>query len=144
MTLTKALALNALSKQLYAEGFVDSSLKFKWATKLLYNYSKFQAGHYLIEKGDTPENIVEKFESGKSYSPVILSIVIPEGFTVKKIVNRLEANGLGSKKEIQALMNDRKFMKSLNVPAKSFEGSYILQHTATGRKLRPSRLFHKW
>ena len=53
--LNKGTSLNALSRSLYSEGIVDSSFKFKWATKLLYNYHKFQAGHYMIENGDSPE-----------------------------------------------------------------------------------------
>ena len=102
----KGTNLNVLSRILYDVGAVNSAYKFKWLTKLSHNYSKFQAGHYLFEKGETPSQIIDKLANGKSYSPIILTITIPEGFTLEKIVNRLSANGLGSRKEINKIIKD--------------------------------------
>ena len=135
--LERGTSLNGLSNELSDLGLVDSSLKFKWYVKIFSNYSKFQAGHYLIEPGDSPAGIVRKLVLGESFSPVIMTIVIPEGFTLDKILNRLEAKGLGSKKELSKLAANKNFIKSLKVPAKTLEGflypatySYVRKRSA--------------
>ena len=134
--LNKGTSLASLSNNLEALGAIDSAFKFKWSVKLFGDYSRFQAGHYLIEARKSPSEIADVFTTGKSYSPVILTIVIPEGFTLNKILNRLEAKGLGSKKELSKLANNRDFIRSLKVPAKTLEGflypatySYVRERT---------------
>ena len=72
----KGTSLNKLAKKFEQLKVVDSALKFKWYIKIFSDYSRFQAGHYLIETDYSAQEIVEMLSSGKSYSPVILTIVI--------------------------------------------------------------------
>ena len=47
--LDKGTSLNSLARELEELQLVDSSFKFKWLVKIFNDYSRFQAGHYLIE-----------------------------------------------------------------------------------------------
>jgi len=60
--------------------------------------------------------------AGDIYVPVVAQVSIPEGFTVGKIIDRLVANGVSTKTNLQKLAADKEFIRSLKVPSDSLEG----------------------
>lgn len=67
--------------------------------------SKIKAGNYSLNGEYTLKEIFEKFTKGE-YEQV--KIVIPEGFTLKQIKNRLLENGIINEKKFEEALNLRK------------------------------------
>jgi UPF0755 protein len=115
--------LTQLATALNEQRVISSPVYFNlWVRMIARNYSKFQAGVYRFEGSLTPEQVVSKIMAGDVYVPVVAQITIPEGFTVKKVVERLLANGIGSRVSFEKLIKDQKIIKELKIPSTSFEG----------------------
>lgn len=114
--------LIGLGQRLADKGVVsDAGLFYGWV-RLFSSYQSFQAGTYRFEGKITPDDVARAMIKGDAYRPNVLSITIPEGFTLKQICERLAANGVGHIVEVTRLANDPAFAKSLNVPSKNLEG----------------------
>ncbi len=113
--------LSTLSSNLEKAGLISSSFWFSWWVKTNSDYSRYQAGTYKFINPNF-KDIDETLKSGNTYNPVVLTVVIPEGFTVKKTIARLEALGVGTKKELEKLVVDKKFLKSKGIKGSSLEG----------------------
>jgi len=100
-------------------GLVRSRLFFR---ALGYFYSapkQIKAGEYEFTRAMTPGEILKKLVDGDVKKH---SIVVPEGFTVRKIAARLAAEGIVEEKEFLRLARDRNMLASLNIPGPSAEG----------------------
>lgn len=100
-------------------GLVRSRLFFR---ALGYFYSapkQIKAGEYEFTRAMTPGEILKKLVDGDVKKH---SIVVPEGFTVRKIAARLAAEGIVEEKEFLRLARDRNVLASLNIPGPSAEG----------------------
>jgi len=114
--------LSKLAKTLYENRLIDSTKMFELFVRINGDYNKFQAGKYRFLESVSPLEIVTKIRKGDIYWPVIVEYTIPEGFTLRKIADRLAANGIGHIKQLDTLLMDPTFAKSLKVPADTFEG----------------------
>lgn len=83
--------LKEISQALQSAGLVKSPLPFYWYAKLHKKERILQAGLYKISGNMGVAELASLFEKG---SNVFINITIPEGFTIKQIVNRLEEKGL--------------------------------------------------
>jgi len=100
-------------------GLVRSRLFFR-ALGYFYNAPKqIKAGEYEFTRAMTPGEILKKLVDGDVKKH---SIVVPEGFTVRKIAARLAAEGIVEEKEFLRLARDRNVLASLNIPGPSAEG----------------------
>jgi len=100
-------------------GLVRSRLFFR---ALGYFYSapkQIKAGEYEFTRAMTPGEILKKLVDGDVKKH---PIVVPEGFTVRKIAARLAAEGIVEEKEFLRLARDRNMLASLNIPGPSAEG----------------------
>lgn len=120
--------LGTLSQTLENGGVVTSSAMFQAYVRLSSSYRRFQAGQYRFTGKQTPRAIAESMMRGETYSPVVLQVTIPEGFTLKLVTERLAANGAGHIVELTRLVKDPEFLQRLRIPAKSLEG-YIFPAT---------------
>lgn len=100
-------------------GLVRSRLFFR-ALGYFYNAPKqIKAGEYEFTRAMTPGEILKKLVDGDVKKH---PIVVPEGFTVRKIAARLAAEGIVEEKEFLRLARDRNMLASLNIPGPSAEG----------------------
>jgi UPF0755 protein len=119
------------------KGLIRSRLFFR---AMAYYYSappQIKAGEYEFSKAMSPGEILQKLIRGevKAYG-----IVVPEGFTVRKIAARLAAQGLVEEKEFLRLARDRDFLAALKIPAASAEGflfpdTYNIDRTMDARTI---------
>lgn len=130
--------LTELSGVLQQYNIIDQGFLFHLWVRFSQDYSKFQAGRYLFSGPISPRDIVEKMTTGDVHRPVVLQVTIPEGFTLKKTLNRLESNNVGSKSDLWKLAKDKVFLKKIGVP--SLEGfiypaTYTFYHRPTGAEV---------
>jgi UPF0755 protein len=119
------------------KGLIRSRLFFR---AMAYYYSappQIKAGEYEFSQAMSPGEILQKLIRGevKAYG-----IVVPEGFTVRKIAARLAAQGLVGEKEFLRLARDREFLATLKIPAASAEGflfpdTYNIDRTMDARTI---------
>lgn len=114
--------LRQLAADLETSGAIDSAFKFRMYVRYFGNYQSFQSGSYQFGGETSPARIVDDFAKGRIYTPVALQITIPEGFTAKQVLERLTANGVGSKAENQRLFANTALLKRLRIPGPSLEG----------------------
>ena len=111
-----------LSRDLEARGVISDARLFSLWVRLFRNYKTFQAGLYRFEGSVSPADIATALEKGDVWVPVVLQVTIPEGFTLRKIIDRLAANGVGSKRELQRLSRHKSFLTRLGIKASGLEG----------------------
>ena len=118
----KGTRLDGLAGSLEGAGVIDDALNFKIWVKAKGSYSKYQAGRYKFSGKISPQYVDEKMSKGKTYTPIALQFVIPEGFTLKQVINRLVANRVGEYKKLWKLAHNKKFLSELNVTGPNLEG----------------------
>ena len=121
--------LAVLSAVLHEKGLIDNERLFGLWVKFFANYARFKAGEYRFEGAVTPESIAAKLEGGGTAEiTAALEITVPEGFTLRQVVERLAAKNVGTEEDLWRLSRDPSFMNSLHVQADSLEG-YIYPAT---------------
>lgn len=116
------MPLSLLARELERCGLTDSARLFELWVRFRSEYSRFQAGLYKFETSVSALSISEAMIAGRIYIPVVLEVVIPEGFNMFATADRLAAKGLGGREEIISLMSDKEFLSSLRVPSTTIEG----------------------
>lgn len=141
--LRKGEKLSELAEELQANELIDSTLRFRLWIRYFKDYGKFQAGRYRFEGQLTPAAIVEAFQSGKTWSPFELQFVIPEGFTLKQVIERLVAREVGTRAELEAIARDPELLAKYRIAGENVEG-YLFPATYTFEiKPSPNAVFDK-
>lgn len=120
--LAKGVRLAEFAKELEQRGAIDSAWRFRLWIRVFQDYSKFQAGQYKFQGSLAPQDILDAIESGKTYEPFELQFVIPEGFTLRQVIDRLEARKVGTKAELWAISKDKELLKKYNIKGDNVEG----------------------
>ncbi len=120
----RGTSLQALAATLQREGLLTNKELFRVWVRLFADYSRFQAGLYRLEGSVSPQQIADVISRGDIYTPVVLELTIPEGFTLKQIAARLAGNELGTEEEFFALAQNKEFLRSLKIEADSLEGYF--------------------
>lgn len=118
----RGTSLGELADLLEQKGAISNSLYFNLWVRFFSDYSKFQAGLYKFNGSITPQQISDKITSGDIFVPIAVQFTIPEGFTLKQVIDRLVAQGVASKEQLTAIAKSRDFRESLNIRANSIEG----------------------
>ena len=116
------MSLKTFSKLLAAKELIQSPMFFHLWVKLSGRFKKVQAGTYQLLPPVSPSEIMNLVESGKTFQPVIHQVVIPEGFTLKKIVRRLVRHKITTSSELLNTSRDREFLKELGIQGDTLEG----------------------
>ncbi|MBC7661503.1 MAG: endolytic transglycosylase MltG [Chitinophagaceae bacterium] len=120
--LQKGMRLPEFAVDLEQSGIIDSAWKFRLWMRFYQNYARFQAGQYRFEGSVTPTSVIETIQSGKVFEPFELQFVVPEGFTLKQVVERLEAHKAGTKAELWAIAKDKELLRKYNITGNNVEG----------------------
>ncbi len=136
------MPLKQLASQLEQKAVISSANIFTIWMKLNGDYPKLQAGTYLFKGSISPLQVLTKLKKGDVYISIALQVTIPEGFTLKMLNNRLATKGVGTLKDLNALVRKRDFISQLGLVAKTLEG-YTYPATYTFEKMPTARQFYE-
>ncbi|HBM79845.1 MAG TPA: aminodeoxychorismate lyase, partial [Clostridiaceae bacterium] len=94
----KGSASNDIPNSLYDAGLIKSKISFKVYVRYHHFYDKLKAGKYDFNTGMSTAQIVDKMVKGQVKDDTV-KVVIPEGYTVKKVADVLQDAGLFSAQE---------------------------------------------
>ena len=115
--------LSRLSRSLASSGIIDGAQMFEvWVRLGGADSRRFKAGRYRFEGAVTPRKVAADLEAGRIWVEIVTQYTVPEGFTARKIADRLAANGVGEASVNLKLLRSASFAKSLGVPAPTLEG----------------------
>lgn len=140
--LKAGMSLKSLSTKLADGGVIDNELLFSTFMRLRSNYSKAQAGTYLFKGEMSPQDVIKKMMSGDVYIPVVLQVTIPEGFTLRMLNERLAAKNVGLLSDLEKLVRDQKFIRSLGIKSATLEG-FTFPATYAFDVMPDARTFYK-
>jgi len=90
-TVRPGMTLGEIGKELYEQGVIESEFKFWWTAKLNGFENKVKSGTFALHAGMTPRDALETLVYGNT---VVVRFVIPEGFGVRDIAERLAGEGI--------------------------------------------------
>ena len=122
LDIPKGVSLASLSRSLEERQLVSSSESFRLWAKIFSKFSEFKAGSYKLQPPLTPTQLSIKFIEGSSFREVKYEVSIPEGYTLKNVIDKFASQGIGSKSRFYELSTDKKFLETLNISADSIEG----------------------
>ncbi len=120
--LDRGMKLAEFAAQLESEGLIDHALTFRLWVKFHKNYNRFQAGTYRFERSLSPLELTATIEEGKTWAPFVLQFVIPEGFTLKQVIERLEARKVGSRAELERAARSPELRSRYGIKGSNLEG----------------------
>lgn len=85
-----------VGEKMYQEKVIASPYRFAWQAYWMGDQKKLQAGKYLVRSSDGDRKIIEKMSRGEII-PKSVRVTFPEGWTAKKMSERLSGNGLPGK-----------------------------------------------
>ncbi|MDR1069460.1 MAG: endolytic transglycosylase MltG [Gracilibacteraceae bacterium] len=94
----------AVGEELEQAGIIRSAEVFRWLCRQEQVETRLRTGVYEVNPAMSPREIISILLAGPA--PDVAVINLPEGFTVKQIVERLAANGLGTEAEFYAALAD--------------------------------------
>ncbi len=106
-------------------GVIDHPWLFLLASRLTHERSSVQAGEYEFSPAMSYGRILGDLSRGRV---LMHTVVIPEGFTLPQILERLAEQRLLDPAEAKALARDRDFIRSLGLEGDSLEG-YLFPDT---------------
>ncbi|HYX32504.1 MAG TPA: endolytic transglycosylase MltG [Oligoflexus sp.] len=136
--LERGTRLVDFAKTLEQENLIDQSSRFRFWIKFYRDYGRFQAGQYRFEGSVSPRQVVETIESGKTWQPVELQYVVPEGFSLNQVIDRLVAHKVASRPELEVMSRDSQLLQKYGIKAPNVEG-YLFPATYSLVKMPTSR-----
>ncbi len=124
-TIKPGETFSSINYRLTKEKLISNPRIFHYFTKYKDQLSKFKAGTFNINKGDTMSDILHTFVEG---SPILTSITIPEGKNIFEIGKLLETNGITSYDEFVKLARDKEILNRFDIKGPSLEG-YLFPET---------------
>lgn len=122
LKLSKSERVRDFADKLQDNGVIDSAWRFRLWIRFFKDYGRFQAGQYKFEGQVSPASLAEIIQSGKTFEPFELQFVIPEGFTLKQVIDRLEARKVATKPVLTALSRDKELLKKYRITGDNVEG----------------------
>lgn len=117
--LPRGSGLRQVARLLSRAGVVDHPRLFVLAARLSGRGTGLKAGEYRLSAAMSYGAILEHLHRGRV---LLHPVVIPEGFTLEQIAQRLAARGLVDKQRFLALARDPDFARGLGIEAPSLEG----------------------
>ncbi len=111
--------LSDVARELERNGLIRGTLGFQVLARLMRLDRSIKAGQYAFRPGTTIPALLRAFARGMSGLNLV---TIPEGLTLKQVVERLAAHLGASSASFDSLARDRAFLVSLGVGAPSLEG----------------------
>ncbi len=121
----KGLSTSKIADILKDNDVINSKTMFLISVNLSEYRGKLQYGTFNFSKGDGYFEIIRKLATSGAKKETV-TVTIPEGYPVEKIIERLVSSGLVTKREIIQALNDNydyEFLKHIN----SSKTNYKLQ-----------------
>ena len=122
LTFEKGTTLAQLSKKLSELEVITHPNIFRLWLRYSGDYRKFQAGLYKFEGEVSPKKVANDLLNGRIYTPLVLELTIPEGWTYEQISKKLIFSGVGSEAEFKTLFSDKEFLLTFKIPSETLEG----------------------
>ncbi len=123
VTIAPQSTTSQIAAQLKQNNLIHSGEYFKLYTKITGTHRSLKPGKYVFEGTENLAQIVAKLEEG---SPDIISFTVPEGFNLEQTVNLLDSQGIATREELLAALEDPnlefKYVTELPEGANRFEG----------------------
>jgi len=120
--LRSGMGLTSLGETLRKDGLIDDALRWRIWVRMTGSWPRFQAGTYRFAGSVSPETIADAMTSGRVWVEVVAQFTIPEGFTKRKIAERLAANQIGTIAGNLAVMRDPDVLRAHRIPGRNVEG----------------------
>ena len=127
----------AIARLLYAEGIVASARDFYWLCSARHLGTRLRAGEYAFSPLSTPGQVLERLIQG---DVIKHRVTLPEGTTLRNVVQLLAGLGWITEPEILHLAEDENYIRSLGISAVSLEGylfpdTYYFERTQDASKM---------
>ena len=106
ITVPKGSNSKQIGQLLADQGLINSALTFRFYSMFKHLDGQLKAGEYRFSKGMSTPEIAKRLIIGETSS---LSFTIPEGFTLKQIVDRLEQKKIINKSVFMKLISNGEF-----------------------------------
>jgi len=121
----QGMTASQVADELEKRRIIQSAQAFKQLSKLNNVDSKLMAGQYLVSSAMSARDVLDILLKGPE--PDIIKVTIPEGYTVKQVVNTLAKNGLGTEQELSKAMEsfttkDYSFLQDIPTGKERLEG----------------------
>ncbi|MFO7576875.1 MAG: endolytic transglycosylase MltG [Pelovirga sp.] len=118
-------SLSRVAHDLHAAGVIRHHLVLRLLARWHDQEQQIQAGGYSFSAPATPAEILARLVRGDVDK---VSLTIPEGHTLRQIIERIDAAGYGHADRLWHLAQDAGFIASLGITAKTLEG-YLFPET---------------
>ena len=116
----QGLGLSAIAKRLEGEGVIRNAEIFFFPAFLSGTQGKLKHGEYVFSAGEAPYSVHRKLRRGEVS---LRKVTFPEGITLVRMAEILEASQIVSRKEFLALAESSEYStKKLGVDVLSLEG----------------------
>lgn len=131
VSLGEFVTVSELADILGEEGIIKYPTVFKYYARLKQEPGDFQPGKYTVSSSLNYDSLLAFFKR-QSSERVILTLTIPEGFTVDEIIDLFVSNGMGTEEGfVDAIQNgdysDYKFIQLLEKQEISKDRKYRLE-----------------
>ncbi len=110
ITVEKGYSTDDIANVLYKEEIIAGKTRFKILSKLYRFDGKYKAGSYNVSPNMRPRTIAKKIVDGKAEA----IFIVPEGFTINQMAERLDKNGIVGKDEFLKATASNSFDKKFN------------------------------
>ncbi len=117
--------LNSIARQLFKNGIISSSSKFKLYVRLKGVSGKLKAGEYHFTTFMSPCDVLKRLLKGET---ILKKLTVPEGLTINQVAKLMAKHKLGNYKKILTTMKDKNFLKKIGIDAPTLEG-YLFPDT---------------
>ncbi len=104
VNIPEGATITQIADILHDAGVVDSKIAFRLKVKLSKYDNKLNWGTYTLDTGMSLTDVVKQLGEAGNQNTVVL--VVPEGFSVQNIAERVEAIGLCGKREFLSALTD--------------------------------------
>lgn len=118
-------SLSKVAARLESNGVIKHALLIKLIARWQGNGNQIQVGTYSFHQAATPAEVLDRLVRGDVEK---VSLTIPEGYTLRQIIERIAQEGFGRKDRLTKLSYDPEFIASLKIDADSLEG-YLFPET---------------
>ena len=126
-----------VATKLQNAGLVRDARIAEWWARLRGLAPRLRAGEYGLSPAMSPERIFEQIASGQVLTH---PVVVPEGFTMAQIAERLAAERLADAHAFTAVCTDPEFARELSLPGPTLEGYLFPETYRFPRRLDPREI----
>ena len=115
----KGESFRDIARNLKRLGLIKSALLLDGYSVLTHTASALQVGRYSIDKGSSTIAIHDMLVSGRQ---ILVRVTIPEGWTLRQIAARLEAQKITTASAFLDAAGSAPLLKALHIPLRSAQG----------------------